>query len=685
MSLPISTSPEVMFKELNLRTLDLAGVLKPLLRSPEDESRFDDLMYVLRRGFAVEILRSVPCVAVAGTQGAGKSTLVRTLYDLPDDCLWTNPGLGENLPVFIVEKAGITHPVKLMHEVKFGTRAFKVVEELNDSDWRDAMRNELEGRHPLWLELQVPIRYTQDGGRGVVLLPGYKTQGQDKSSWGSDWDQVLLRQAMVASSAAIVVTDRARLANKAEDLIIEDIKAHVTSPIIAIVREDAASESGKAELRTTAAKAFAVNEDDVFFTRRDTADPWAGQLMDYVKDVSSEHIARRHQFAQIEGLLGDLQRLERWAINLFNAADQDFSAEQLGWKRLTNNYLESVARARRSFERHVGSTLKAHAEEASDRCVDMYDDEYGGSIWKKGWDKLFGPSEYEKDRRRSKIIEKAWNANALQGKILGILSQDVLPEPTHASEPHPAGEHLRSSAEIVLARPRVLLDDTEISRLQEVAEAITNNRLPDDPRALTSTVKKMPVVLLDLILTSTDVDLHRPGCEIVDRSPESLNQSLSGFISEHRELMRTMFGLAMVDFAVDGHFDGIASAVAMKAALVKVGLTSAAASAVVGVAAAGALLALAQQASRHMDRKNIEDARSAIALVSDETYRGLMEDFDSIMEFGQHRLQEFISKATQYDEKLDQHLSASMRLSEVEILRSSLQRLTASSAMAITA
>lgn len=668
-------SPEVMFKQLNARLLELAGVVKTY----GDEELFDDLMHVIRRGYAVDILSSFPSVAVAGTQGAGKSTLVCTLYDLPrDEYLLTNPGLGEDMPVFVVEKQGINTPVRLMHELKFDHNASAVresTEELSKNDWMQAMKNRLEGRHPLWLELQVPVRYTSNGGRGVVLLPGYKTLNEEAESSGDAWDQVLLRQALVASSAAIVVTDRQRLADNAEDLIIQDMKEHVTSPIIAIVREDEASETKKAELRTSAAAAFSVDEDNVFFTLRDSAEPWAEFLMSHIDDISSDKIARAREFKQLDGLLTELQRAERRVRVLISAGDRDFDVEQIEWKRLADTYDKSAVRKRNEFEKRVREAIGTHASSAAKKCAKKYDTEFGGNALVKFGKRLFGPGELKKDERRERFVVESWDSQALQLKLLQALSGDV--QTLNGSG---SGKELELSSRgtpSADARPRTHLSDSERLRL----EAISNGLAPTTAKELTSTVRKMPMVLVDLVSLSAYVDQTNSD---TSPAPESLTQSLNDFFVEHRTLLRTVFGLAMVDVAVDGQLDGgLASAAAMQSALVGVGLPAGAASAVLGVAAAGALLVLAQQASRAMDRRNIDEAHSAISRVSDETYRGIMENFDSVMEFGREALQKFINTATNHDHRLDRQLLASLKLSEVESLRANLQMLTNTSTRAL--
>ena len=58
-------------------------------------------------------------VAIGGTQGAGKTTLLSTIYNA-DDWLTSNSGRGEQVPVFVYEKQGITEIIA--SKIVFNTR-----------------------------------------------------------------------------------------------------------------------------------------------------------------------------------------------------------------------------------------------------------------------------------------------------------------------------------------------------------------------------------------------------------------------------------------------------------------------------------------------------------------------------------------------------------------------------------
>jgi len=113
--------PELLLKHLNRSLRDLLGATSIL---QQDEERLRSTMLpLMRRLLLAEVVGNQWMVAVGGSQGAGKTTLVRTLYDLQgEDARWLEPneGRGEQLPILIQEDAQCNKPqgVLLEKEVK---------------------------------------------------------------------------------------------------------------------------------------------------------------------------------------------------------------------------------------------------------------------------------------------------------------------------------------------------------------------------------------------------------------------------------------------------------------------------------------------------------------------------------------------------------------------------------------
>ncbi|MGJ3441422.1 hypothetical protein AAZU54_15695 [Pseudomonas sp. Je.1.5.c] len=82
----------------------LAGVLKISAELKTRSNPRPALVSILRKLRIARELSSVYYICVAGSQSAGKTRLVRELYQLDEGWLADNQGRGERVPVFILEK-----------------------------------------------------------------------------------------------------------------------------------------------------------------------------------------------------------------------------------------------------------------------------------------------------------------------------------------------------------------------------------------------------------------------------------------------------------------------------------------------------------------------------------------------------------------------------------------------------
>jgi pantothenate kinase-related protein Tda10 len=74
-------SPELLLARLNRSLRELHGAAYAL----NDEEIDVELVPVMRRLLVAEVVGNAWIVAVGGSQGSGKTTLVRTMYDLGAD------------------------------------------------------------------------------------------------------------------------------------------------------------------------------------------------------------------------------------------------------------------------------------------------------------------------------------------------------------------------------------------------------------------------------------------------------------------------------------------------------------------------------------------------------------------------------------------------------------------------
>src|SRR5471032_2368189 len=92
-------SPELLLSKLNRALRELRGAAH-VLNNPAVDAQ---MLPVMRRLALAEIMHARWLIAVGGTQSAGKTTLVRSLYGVDNKWLPPNEGQGETLPILIEE------------------------------------------------------------------------------------------------------------------------------------------------------------------------------------------------------------------------------------------------------------------------------------------------------------------------------------------------------------------------------------------------------------------------------------------------------------------------------------------------------------------------------------------------------------------------------------------------------
>lgn len=171
----------------------------------------------LRTLFLIDALAGYRLIAVAGGQGAGKTTLVGNLY--PDLGAWLEPNLGrgERNPVAVVEFEGLAAPRGIV--VRHAPGSPMPVPTVYGANQSDEWTSVLRGDDPdvLMIRLEVPATFLGSDRTGFVLLPGVERE------FDSHW-QSLMRIVLMTSPATVVVTDAMRLADATRREIVEKVR-----------------------------------------------------------------------------------------------------------------------------------------------------------------------------------------------------------------------------------------------------------------------------------------------------------------------------------------------------------------------------------------------------------------------------------------------------------------------------
>ncbi|EPX8933365.1 hypothetical protein ACW5X7_000697 [Morganella morganii] len=309
-------SPEIQLKALNNALRRLRGACSAL----DGEELDEKLLEVMRRLLLAEVLANTWIVAIGGSQGAGKTTLMASLYGLHQDSsgwLRSNEGRGEKMPILILESSEtkeLQGYVRRLVETGNNLTLEDVCVDVNE--FQQAVCDPDAG--DLLPVLKVPQRYFTRNNQAWLLLPGYEKQERENREW-----QELMRQAMIAAGGCIIVTDETRLANQQQLEIVKDMlekELKDCKPYIVITKTEAYRHNPQrqAELRKSAAETFNVTaeytDNDIILTGIDDPEyitEWMPHLCRAIDDLNFSGQTNRYlQLTHLTGIVSkDLPRV----------------------------------------------------------------------------------------------------------------------------------------------------------------------------------------------------------------------------------------------------------------------------------------------------------------------------------------------------------------------------------------
>jgi ethanolamine utilization protein EutP (predicted NTPase) len=240
------------------------------------------------------VLSQQPVIAVAGSQGAGKTTLVKSLYGLDDTWLAGNEGRGERSPLLIVESPDIDTPVATVVEQAFveeyGLKRYVQREVMvTPEEFRLALQGERPGQ--LLPKLTVPSRYFE----------------------GNSW-QSLVRQSLVGADMCVIVTDETRLANSEQSKILENFQGPLegSCPIVVITKTEGKTTKQLEELTSSAAEIFGLNTKQAgqrivcSTAQAESAAEWKSKLAEAMRELTQvQQTFRAKQLNELHDVLTD--------------------------------------------------------------------------------------------------------------------------------------------------------------------------------------------------------------------------------------------------------------------------------------------------------------------------------------------------------------------------------------------
>lgn len=343
----------------------VAGVLDVVAGLDRRSAHRATLKSVLRKLRITRELSSLYYICVAGSQSAGKTRLVRELYNLngEDEWLVDNQGRGERVPVFILEK-DVTAPYAVGVRYKPGPDG-REEELLEKDDFRRIISAYDVDDDYLFTKLYVPKRYFSAQSFGLVLLPGYEMLNRDNAEW-----QGLMRHTLIHSLGSVLVTDRTRIADNAQVKILADLKSRYfpdRKPIIAVTKTEALEGQQIEDLTATVADVFEVpghELDRIVCTGvgdDDYRKKWTCNIMDVVgKYALSSAGSETVRVEELERIIND-------ELDNVSAALRDEAAGEGISEHLKEHQVEKV---RAAFRKASDRYRRGYAKELRNNMID---------------------------------------------------------------------------------------------------------------------------------------------------------------------------------------------------------------------------------------------------------------------------------------------------------------------------
>lgn len=563
-------------------------------------------------------------VSIGGTQGAGKTTFLTTLYKECgiDDWLKGNNGRGEQMPVLVKQDSHVS-------EIQAERLVYDAIEKeavwvaCEQEEFAQAIQNykykDANGRNTLLARLIVPAIH--ELSFNWMLLPGYEAITKDNANW-----QGLMHYAIYHASGMIFVTDAARTAQN-QDSILKSIKeiAHKVTPIIVISRCDAIRNNPEQinELIATASTIYEVDKCQVIAAGTDYEN-WKDDFDNLLQNSLRSGIRTQEDKyeAVLETVKDDLRdvikEMKRWV------ADQDYNTSAS--ERVIDKHLSEFRYAVEDYKRQLEYSLENHfndvANQAKTSAEACYEDEEVGIA--KNLSILAKKLSFQGikvDRRReeriknalvqanpqSAIIQSIAEASAKEMKIsINSDAQNLL---GYGEE---TDELFHENWSGVRAALKTLLHFEDGSN-----QVMVNNE--DMEKSFKNALRLLPAMTMEYVRLSQMIPVSAGGMgmQTAGITQESANQLLQVLATNFNDTSKTLTGSARVVvgslaavLGVDSLDGKVGDGVNIEGLGGVVGLSKVAATRIVGsvLMVAGAALAL-HQASSHTarnDRKNVE-------------------------------------------------------------------------------
>lgn len=377
---------------INIHTLKqvryaLLTALELSIEHDEVPENVDKITDVLRQVELTTLLQQESIYAIAGMQGAGKTTLAKEILGIDDIWLDANPGRGEQVPLFIEQVDGdpcdypqvvyqCLNPATGDIEPQKGEGGDQLKSLLRD--WNSIRRYEKNGYKLLYPKLLISKKSSFiDESVTWALLPGYELTTSKNYLW-----QDMMRHVLVNARGVIFVTDSSLLANDSKSGVLEDLRENFgeRGPVVVISKTEMLGTQEIEQLKTRAAERVFPNvgmkKEDIVATGSGNRDIWINALCDTVtkkltNSAASEAIALDNFMGVIRGDVAEIIN------NLKMLADTQQDHESIV-DEILEKFDESAAAHEKKLRDAIKTQTRQHFDAALGHCNNRYKSEEEG-------------------------------------------------------------------------------------------------------------------------------------------------------------------------------------------------------------------------------------------------------------------------------------------------------------------
>lgn len=307
-------------------------------------------------------------ICITGLQGVGKTTLIKNFYGLPDDSLNISQARGEAIPIFITEKDISNVEYFSIEYCEDEKESYLQSKEIPLDDFKEKSKSISKDSKIMYLEINVPYKYTYDDGVSFLLMPGYE-KGQ------LDYWRDLINFSVRSSDVALFVTNYSSFTKISNKVLLDELKEIFgDASLICAYTWAESSKKYFEQVKKEIKEFYSLSDEQIIATdsylNEEENEKWRAELINAVN-----HYKGDPNDTVYNSMLSDIQQEINTTINLIkesiaNAKSKLTIEEESESSMYFKEYDREVAKIRRQLSKRLTIEL----DNARSRSIKSYED-----------------------------------------------------------------------------------------------------------------------------------------------------------------------------------------------------------------------------------------------------------------------------------------------------------------------